>query len=78
MIIALTSSQEDLIAVLNRQPSQYLSTFELRDAGIDYPAQRIAELKAKGALIDKLTKPTRNGHGKLCINIAHYRIGGWS
>ena len=78
MSITLTTLQNELLAEFNRQPSRYFSTFELRDAGIAYPAQRVAELKSKGAIIEKIIRPTTDRHGKFHNKVAQYRLKGWS
>lgn len=58
--------------------NEYVNTFEFRRLGIASPPQCIAELKKRGAIIEKETKDVTDELGIVYEGIAHYKFVGWS
>lgn len=57
--------------------NEYVSTLKLRRLGIISPSQCIAELKERGAIIEKITKEVTDELGIVYKRVAHYKLVGW-
>jgi len=54
-----------------------LNTYELIALGVNHPAQRIADLKAAGAIISIVRKKTVDPYGTVRYRVSYYRLEGW-
>ncbi len=75
--IKLTPAQGEVMSLFEANQHSTLSTFELRRSGMASPAQTIAQLKAKGALIKTVSRDAVDDSGKLHKRVAHYTFNGW-
>lgn len=75
--LSLQPLQAEVIKLFNQSPSKCVNTLEFRSAGVASPAQCISQLKSKGAIIEKITKPATDDAGKVHDRIAHYILKGW-
>jgi len=76
--LILPPSQAEVISLFNQYPAEYISTFDFRRNGIASPSQRIAQLIAKGAVIDKVLKPAVCESGRMHKRVAWYVLRGWA
>ena len=76
--ITLPPSQAEVISLFNQYPGKYINTFDFRRNGIASPAQRIAELIMKGAIVDKKLKPAICELGRQHNGVAWYLFKGWA
>jgi hypothetical protein len=74
----LTTSQAEVIAIFNENPSKPFNAFELRDNGIAAPAARISELIAKGAIFEKKRVAVTDASGKVHKRVIAYLFRGWT
>lgn len=69
--------QAEVLALFNQSPYKEISTLEFRKEGIASPAQCIAQLKAKGAIIERVLKLAMDESGKWHPRVAFYLFKGW-
>lgn len=77
MNVQLTLTQLEALNVLESNQGRYFNTYELMDEEIAYPAQRVSELRARGAVFDVVLKPAVDRFGKDHPGVAHYCFRGW-
>lgn len=65
------------LQLLNYHPYAWVSTFELRNAGVTSPASCISNLKARGAKFERELRPARDHLDNEHERVAHYRFIGW-
>lgn len=75
--VSLHSSQAEVMSVFKQHKNKYIHTFIFRDHGVANPAQRISELKIKGALINTRYAPAEDSAGKEHQKVAWYLFKGW-
>ena len=75
--ISLQPLQAEVMALFNQNPYNRISTYDFRKSGIGSPAQCIANLKSKGAIIEKELKSATDESGRVHKNVAWYIFKGW-
>jgi hypothetical protein len=75
--IKLQPMQAHSVSLFIENAGKSINTFEFHAYGIVSPSQCISQLKAKGAIFEKQTKPAIDNSGKLHKSVAHYSLVGW-
>ena len=67
----------DMAEIFNANQGDYVSTLDFLSEGVLSPAAGITRLKAKGAVIETITRTVIDGAGRTRKRIAHYKLVGW-
>ena len=69
-------SQKSIVIALLFEKKE-VSTIDLKNMGVMYPPQIIANLSKQGAIISKAKKEAIDNTGRLHKRISHYALIGW-